>query len=77
MNLQTVRQRIKLENRRMQMENMQRQAMAGWDANYHLVSDFTNADNSNKWAEISSTVYAAASLVLAIVSVGIFMGVVL
>lgn len=77
MNLQTVRQRIKLENRRMQMENMQRQAMAGWDANYHLLADFTNADHSNKWAEIGNTVYAVAAFVLALCAVGVYAKVIL
>lgn len=72
MNAKIVKQRILRENRRMQIENMQRQAMGGWDANYHLVSDFTNADNTNKWADITETLCAIATFVLVIVAVAVF-----
>ncbi len=77
MNKSTIKNRIISDNRRMQMENMQRQAMAGWDANYHLVADFTNADHSNKWAEIGNTVYAVAAFVLALCAVGVYAKVIL
>lgn len=77
MNKHLVKARINRENRRMQLENMQRQAMAGWDANYHLVADFTNADHSNKWAEIGNTVYAVAAFVLALCAVCVYAKVIL
>lgn len=72
MNKSIVKNRIQRANRQMQIENMQRQALGGWDANYHLVSDFTNADTSNKWREMAETLCAIASFVLVMVAVAVF-----
>lgn len=74
MNAKIVKQRISRANKRMQLQNMQRQALGGWDANYHLVSDFTNADRSNKWDELKETACAVLTVGLIIVAVMVFVG---
>jgi hypothetical protein len=70
-----VKQKVQLDNRRMQMANMMRQSLAGWNAEYHIADDFANADHGNKWKEISETFYAVGTFVLVVVAIGVWMGV--
>lgn len=70
-----VKQKVQLDNRRMQMANMMRQSLAGWNAAYHIADDFANADHGNKWQEISETLYAVGTFVLVVVAISVWMGV--
>ena len=76
MELKKIRESIKRDNKRMMMQNMQRQAMSSWDSKYYLVSDFTNADQSDKWTEIKESVLAILGFVLMLVLAGVLYGVV-
>lgn len=74
MNALIVKQRINRANRKMQIENMLRQSMAGWDGNYHLVSDFTNDDKPTMLSEILNTVLAIALFCLVMTVADIALG---
>lgn len=71
---QKIKAAIQQDNRRMMMQNMQRQSMASWDSKYYLVSDFTNADQSDKWTEIKESLLAVAGFLFVIVATGVFYG---
>ena len=77
MSAHKVKQKLQAANRKMQMANMMRQSLAGWNAAYHIADDFVNADHSNKWADIGNTVYAVAAFVLALCAVGVYAKVIL
>lgn len=70
-----VKQKLQAANRKMQIQNMMRQSLAGWNAAYHIADDFANADNGNKWKEISETLYAVGTFVLVVVAIGVYLGV--